>query len=54
MILQQVHPSFLDIAAKFGHLAFNQNARSKLPSHISTLMKNPIRWGGGGLSLLRR
>ena len=26
----------------------NHNARSKFPLHSSTLMKNPIRWGGGG------
>ena len=24
------------------------NGRSKFPSHSSTLMKNPFRWGGGG------
>ena len=26
----------------------NHNSRSKFHSHSSTLMKNPIRWGGGG------
>ena len=26
----------------------NYNARSKFPSHSSTLMKNSIRWDGGG------
>ena len=30
----------------------NYNARSKFPSHSSTLMKNPFRWGGGGGRLL--
>ena len=32
----------------------NYNARSKFPPYSSTLMKNPIRWGGGGLLLPRR
>ena len=26
----------------------NHNARSKFALHSSTLMENPIRWGGGG------
>ena len=28
----------------------NYNARSKFPLHSSTLMKNPIRLGGGGVT----